>query len=246
MERLAKVGFTQSVTYFTWRNTKWELVEYFRELSAPEHVDYFRPNVWPNTPDILHETLQHGTRSTFISRFLLAAGLSAAYGIYGPVFELQERTARSAGSEEYLDSEKYQVRHWDLDRADSLRHLIGRVNAIRRAHPALQRDDTLTFHDVENDMILGWSKRATAPDGTDDVVLCFVSIDGIHRQSAWTQLDLHALGVPYDADFEVQDQLTGARYRWHGARNYIELDPATVPAHMFTIRTSPAPAGAST
>ena len=162
MERLAKIGFTQSYTYFTWRNEKWEIEEYFRELSDPAHLDYFRPNVWPNTPDILHETLQEGTRATFIVRFLLAAGLSANYGIYGPVFELQERTAREAGSEEYLDSEKYEVRHWDLDRPDSLRHLIGLVNAVRRAHPALQRDDTLRFHGVDNDRIVCWSKRGDA------------------------------------------------------------------------------------
>ena len=171
MELLAKIGFTQSYTYFTWRNVKWEIEEYFRELSDPAHLDYFRPNVWPNTPDILHETLQYGSRSTFIARLLLAAGLSANYGIYGPVFELQVRTAREAGSEEYLDSEKYEIKHWDLDRDDSLRHLIGRVNAIRREHPALQRDDTLRFHHIDNDMIVCWSKTAARDDGTNDVVL---------------------------------------------------------------------------
>jgi starch synthase (maltosyl-transferring) len=236
MERLAKLGFTQSYTYFTWRNEKWDLTEYFAELSDPTHLDYFRPNVWPNTPDILHASLQQGTRATFITRFLLAAGLSANYGIYGPVFELQERTAREAGSEEYLDSEKYEVRHWDLERPDSLRHLIGRMNSIRRAHPALRRDDTLRFQGVENDMIIGWSKRTVLPDGEDDVVLFLVNLDPVHAQSAWTALDLDALGLAFDADFEVHDLLTDARYSWHGARNFVELDPATVPAHVFSVR----------
>jgi starch synthase (maltosyl-transferring) len=235
MERLAKLGFTQSYTYFTWRTAKWELVEYFRELTEPDHLDYFRPNVWPNTPDILHESLQQGTRATFITRLLLAAGLAASYGIYGPVFELQERTAREQGSEEYLDSEKYQVKHWDLDRPDSLRHLIGLVNGIRRAHPALQRDDTLTFHGVDNDMIIGWSKQAPATGGADDVVLFVVNLDPVHTQSGWTALDLDALGLAPDSEFEVRDLLTEARYTWRGPHNFVQLDPATVPAHVFTI-----------
>ncbi|MGH8977772.1 MAG: alpha-amylase family glycosyl hydrolase, partial [Acidimicrobiia bacterium] len=233
MERLAKVGFTQSYTYFTWRNAKWEIVDYFQELTDRNHLDYFRPNVWPNTPDILHATLQSGTRATFIARFLLAAGLAAAYGIYGPVFELQERTAREADSEEYLHSEKYEIRHWDLDRPDSLRHLIGLVNRIRRAHPALQRDDTLRFHTVDNDMILAWSKRATLPDGTEDALLFVVNLDPVHTQSGWTSLDLDALGLAHDTEFEVRDLLTEARYAWKSAHNFVQLDPATVPAHVF-------------
>jgi starch synthase (maltosyl-transferring) len=243
MERLAKIGFTQSYTYFTWRNEKWELEEYFRELTAPEHLDYFRPNVWPNTPDILHATLQEGTRATFIARFLLAAGLSANYGIYGPVYELQERTAREAGSEEYLDSEKYEIRHWNLDRPDSLRHLIRRVNAIRREHPALQRDDTLRFHGVDNDMIVCWSKRTPNPDSADgpgdagdgDVVLFVVNLDPMHVQSGWTALDLGALGVGDGDHFAVHDLLTDARYHWQGPNNFVALDPATVPAHVLAV-----------
>jgi starch synthase (maltosyl-transferring) len=237
MELLAKIGFTQSYTYFTWRNVKWEIEEYFRELSDPAHLDYFRPNVWPNTPDILHETLQYGSRSTFIARLLLAAGLSANYGIYGPVFELQVRTAREAGSEEYLDSEKYEIKHWDLDRDDSLRHLIGRVNAIRREHPALQRDDTLRFHHIDNDMIVCWSKTATRDDGTNDVVLLAVNLDSSNVQSGWTALDLTALGLGDDESFTVHDLLTDARYDWSGRNNFVQLDPATVPAHVFAVRT---------
>jgi starch synthase (maltosyl-transferring) len=199
--------------------------------------------VWPNTPDILHATLQQGTRATFIARFLLAAGLAAAYGIYGPVFELQEHTAREDNNEEYLRSEKYAIRHWDLDRPDSLRHLIGLVNRIRRAHPALQRDDTLRFHTVDNDMIVAWSKRATLPAGTDDTLLFIVNLDPVHPQSGWTNLDLDALGFSHDIEFEVRDLLTEARYAWKSAHNFVQLDPATVPAHVFTLEPRPAGAG---
>jgi starch synthase (maltosyl-transferring) len=239
MERLAKLGFSQSYTYFTWRNAKWELTEYFTELTNPDHLDFFRPNVWPNTPDILHASLQQGTRATFITRFLLAAGLSASYGIYGPVFELQERTAREANSEEYLDSEKYEIRHWDLERPDSLRHLIGLVNGIRRAHPALQRDDTLQFQGFDNDMVLCWSKRAVLPDGREDVLLFVVNLDPVHTQSGWTALDLAALGLEWDSEFEVHDLLTDTRYSWQGANNFVQLDPATVPAHVLAVRQHP-------
>jgi starch synthase (maltosyl-transferring) len=230
MERLAKVGFTQSYTYFTWRNSKYEIVEYFRELNEPDHRDYFRPNVWPNTPDILHASLQQGDRATFLARFVLAAGLSANYGIYGPAFELQEHVAREPGSEEYRDSEKYQVRHWDLERTDSLRHFIARVNAIRRAHPALQRDGGLHFHDVDNDALLCWSKRAG-----DDVVLVAVSIDPHHVQSGWVTLAAEPLGVDDGEHFTVVDLLTGARYPWHQGANFVRLDPAAVPAHIFSV-----------
>jgi hypothetical protein len=138
MKGLAKLGFSQSYTYFTWRTTKQELTEYFEELAHGPGRHYFRPNVWPNTPDILHEQLQQGGRAMFIARLVLAAGLAANYGVYGPAYELQEHLPREPGSEEYLDSEKYQLRHWDLERADSLAWLMKRLNAIRRAHAALQ------------------------------------------------------------------------------------------------------------
>jgi starch synthase (maltosyl-transferring) len=235
MEQLAKIGFTQSYTYFTWRNTKHELVEYFTELTTPPLSDYFRPNVWPNTPDILHETLQHGTRGTFIARAVLAAGLSAVYGVYGPAFELQERTPREPGSEEYLDSEKYQVRHWDIDRPDSLRFFLARLNEIRRAHPALQRNDTLRFHDIDNGQLLCWSKSTPT-----DHLLIIVNLDPVTTQGGFTALDLSCLGVGWDEPFVVRDLLTGASYDWHGPYNFVQLDPASVPAHVFAIeRTNP-------
>ena len=145
MHRLAKLGFTQSYTYFTWRNTKRELTEYFTELAQGPGREYFRPNVWPNTPDILHELLQSGLRSVFAARLVLAATLAANYGIYGPTYELMESTPREPGSEEYRDSEKYQLRHWSLDRPDSLWSLIVRINRIRRDNRALQSDCTLRF-----------------------------------------------------------------------------------------------------
>ncbi len=233
MERLAKVGFTQSYTYFTWRNTKHELIEYFTELTQPPLIEFFRPNVWPNTPDILHATLQRGSRGTFLARAVLAACLSANYGVYGPAFELMERAPREEGSEEYLDSEKYQVRHWDVDRPDSLRHFLARLNEIRRAHTALQRNDTLRFHGIDNDQLLCWSKRAS--DG-DDVVLCVVNLDPWNSQAGWTALDLGELGVPDDAPFVLHDLLTDAQYDWRGPHNFVELDPRSVPAHVFTIR----------
>jgi starch synthase (maltosyl-transferring) len=176
--------------------------------------------------------LQEGSRATFIARLLLAAGLSANYGIYGPLFELQVRTAREVGSEEYLDSEKYEIKHWDLERRDSLRHLIGLVNRVRREHPALQRDDTLQFHAIDNDMIVCWSKHDPA---TGDVVLFVVNLDPVHAQSGWTALDLDVLGVRGDEPFTVRDLLTDSQYEWNGHHNFVRLDPATVPAHVFAI-----------
>ncbi len=233
MHRLAKLGFTQSYTYFTWRETKYELVEYFEELAHGPGRDYFRPNVWLNTPDILPQHLQTTARSTFLARLLLAAGLSASYGFYGPPFELMEHEPRERGSEEYLHSEKYEVRHWDLDAPHSLAPFIGHLNRIRRGHRALQRNDTLRFHSIDNDQIVVWSKSDSA---SDDVVLAFVSLDPAYVQSGWTALDLGALGMSQsDEPFGVRDLLTGASYTWRGSRNFVRLDPTTVPGHLFEI-----------
>ncbi|HUO84450.1 MAG TPA: alpha-1,4-glucan--maltose-1-phosphate maltosyltransferase, partial [Thermoanaerobaculia bacterium] len=154
MSYLAKAGFTQSYTYFTWRNTSWELREYMLELTRTKLKEFFRPNFWPNTPDILHEYLQHGGRGAFMSRISLAATLTASYGIYGPAFELLDHQPREPGSEEYLHSEKYQLREWDLDHPDSLREFIARINRIRRENRALQSNENLEFHRSENDQIL--------------------------------------------------------------------------------------------
>src|SRR6185295_11079711 len=168
MHRLAKLGFTQSYTYFTWRNTKAELTEYFTELALSPSREYFRPNAWPNTPDILHATLQRGGRPAFIARLTLAATLAANYGIYGPAFELMEHAPREPGSEEYLSSEKYEIRNWVLDRHESLRDTIARVNRIRRENPALQADWRLVFHSIDNDQLICYSK--STPDRSNVIL----------------------------------------------------------------------------
>ncbi len=223
MHKLAKIGFTQSYTYFTWRNSKQELIEYFTELTQHPSREYFRPNVWPNTPDILHETLQHGGRPAFIVRVVLAATLAASYGLYGPAYELLEHLPREPGSEEYLNSEKYEVKQWDRDRPDSLKELIGRLNRVRRENAALQSDWSLRFHPVDNPHLLAYSKRAGA-----NIILAIVNLDFHNPQSGWVELDI-------DGSFEVHDLLSGGRYTWSRGRNFVELNPHTLPAHVFQV-----------
>ena len=233
MHRLAKLGFTQSYTYFTWRTTKHELVEYFTELSTGPGRDYFRPNVWPNTPDILQEALQTGLRSVFAARLILAATLSANYGIYGPAYELMESAAREPGSEEYRDSEKYQLRHWDFDRPDSLWPLIARVNRIRRDNSALQSDRELAFCPIDNEQLIAYLKHDR---GTGNIVLTVVNLDPHNTQSGWISLDLEKLGLAADQPYQVHDLLSDQRYQWRGPRNFVMLDPQRIPAHVFRIR----------
>jgi starch synthase (maltosyl-transferring) len=233
MYRLAELGFTQSYTYFAWRNAKWELTQYFTELTHTEVREYFRPNLWPNTPDILTEHLQFGGRPAFMERLVLAATLGASYGIYGPAFELCENRPLKPGSEEYLNSEKYEIRSWDIGRADSLRELIARVNLIRRENPALQRDQGLSFHHVDNEQLIAYSK-CTAD--LSNVLLMVVNLDPYHTQSGWVELPLEELQIDPHQPYEVHDLLTGARYGWNGPRNYIELSPQKLPAHIFSLR----------
>ena len=233
MHRLAKLGFTQSYTYFAWRNTKQELTEYFTELTASESREYFRPNVWPNTPDILTEYLQFGGRPAFMARLVLAATLAANYGIYGPAFELCENKPRHPGSEEYLDSEKYEIKARDLDRPDNLKDFIARVNAARRDNAALHEDWNLHFHAVDNDELICYSK---ATEDRSCVILVVVNLDAYHVQSGWVDLSLEALGVDREHPYQVHDLLSGARYLWHGSRNYVELNPQICPAHLFRVR----------
>jgi starch synthase (maltosyl-transferring) len=233
MARLAKLGFTQSYTYFTWRNTKWELTQYFTELTQTELREYFRPNVWPNTPDILNEYLQHGGRPAFMLRLVLAATLAATYGIYGPAYELLENRPREPGSEEYLDSEKYQIRVWPVDRPDSLRDFIARVNRIRRENPALHADDSLRFHDVDNETLLCYSKRT--PDNSN-IILVVVNVDPHHTQSGWVRVPLAEFGLEPNQPFQAHDLLTDARYFWSNEYNYVQLNPHSSPAHVLRIR----------
>jgi starch synthase (maltosyl-transferring) len=233
MYRLAQLGFTQSYTYFTWRNTKDELTAYFETLADHPVREFFWPSLWPNTPDILTEYLQAGGRPAFVVRLILAATLGANYGIYGPAYEQQIAAPLELGREEYLDSEKYQLHTWDTGRPDSLKDLIARVNRIRRENPALQQDHRLAFLPIDNAQMIAFSK--TAADGAN-VVVVVANLDTHHTQSGWLELPLADLGLDAERPFQAHDQLSGARYLWHGWRNYVELDPRVMPVHIFAIR----------
>ena len=231
MYRLAKIGFTHSYTYFTWRTTKEELTEYLEELTQTKVAEFFRPNFWPNTPDILHESLQKGGRAAFLNRFVLAATLTANYGIYGPAFELCENTPVKPGSEEYLNSEKYQLRHWDIKRPQNLQTLIARVNQIRRTHPALHSNRRLHFHPTDQPFLLCYSKTDAEKK---DAVLMVVNLHTEYTQIGWVELDLQALGVSNQQPFDVHDLLTDTHYMWRGTRNFIQLEPGR--SHIFHVR----------
>jgi len=232
MHYLAKVGFSQSYTYFTWRNTKAELTDYLTELAHAEVHEYMRPNLFANTPDILHEYLQIGGRPAFQIRFVLAATLGASYGIYGPPFELCEFRALP-GTEDYENGEKYEIRHWDVEREDSLRAFITRVNEIRRENPAFRSNDRLRFCPVDNDRLIAYVK--TTPDQSNQV-LVVVTLDPHNPQSGWVDVPLDELGLDPQQPFQVHDQLSDARFLWSGPRSYVALDANVVPAHIFRIR----------
>ena len=269
MYRLAKIGYQQSYTYFAWRYSKWDFETYLTELTTPPVRHFFRPNFWPNTPDILTEQLQTGGRPVFMQRLVLAATLSPSYGIYGPAFELIEARPREPGSEEYLDSEKYQLRDWNLDAPHSLRDFITRVNRIRRENAALQSNDALRFVRIDNDMLLGYVKTAAVavppreaePDEPRDaasattaaerarapvdphhdavrgrnIILTIVNLDAHNPHAGWVWVPLEELGIDPEEPYQVHDLLGGGRYQWRGHRNYIELNPHIVPAHVFRI-----------
>jgi len=232
MYRLAKLGFSQSYTYFPWRNGKHEITQYLTELTQTPVREFFRPNQWPNTPDILTEFLQMGGRPAFVTRLLLAATLGANYGIYGPAFELQENQPVRHGSEEYLNSEKYEIRHWDLQRPDSLRDLIARVNGIRNKNSALQNDWSLKFHASDNDQLICYSKES---DDRSNLLVIVVNLDPHYTQSGHVTLPLEQLEIPTDRPYEAEDLLTGERYLWQGARNYVELNPSRISGHILRI-----------
>ncbi len=232
MHRLAKLGFTQSYSYFAWRNSKWELTDYFRELTESPAREYFRPNLWPNTPDILTEYLQKGGRAAFAARAVLAGTLGASWGIYGPAFELGECLPREPGSEEYLNSEKYEIKSWAWDRADSLRGLIARINRARRENKALQRNDGLVFHTVNNDELICYSKLSADKKNR---VLVVVNLDPRRQQAGSISLDLPALGIDPSRPYQLRDQLSDADYPWTGPSNTVELDPSVSAAHLFVV-----------
>jgi starch synthase (maltosyl-transferring) len=230
MRYLAKAGFTQSYTYFTWRNTAPELREYLTELTTTDVREYMRPNFFTNTPDILHAYLQHGGRPAFAVRLILAATLAASYGIYSG-FELFENVAVRPGSEEYLHSEKYEFKPRDWNQAGSLNELIARINQIRRDHPALQYNSTLAFHPADNANFLWYSKSAG-----EDRVFVVVNTDPTWMQHGHLELPIADLGLAADSVYDVEDLLDGARYSWRGAHNYVKLDPAERVAHVFVVR----------
>jgi starch synthase (maltosyl-transferring) len=228
MHELGKIGFTQSYTYFTWRTGKAEVQDYARELI--EASAYMRPNFFVNTPDILHASLQYGGPPIFKIRAVLAALLSPTYGVYAG-YELYEHVAVTPGSEEYLDSEKYQLRPRDWSRPESsLAPYLTMLNRLRREHPAMQWMDNLTFHPVDSSDVLAWSKRSG-----DDVVLVVLNLDPHGARDATVSLDLTALGADWDERLEVTDQVTGKSYDW-GVQNYVRLDPFDEPAHIFAVR----------
>jgi len=233
MQRLAKLGFTQSYTYFAWRNLRRELIEYMTELTTSPVRDFFRPNFWPNTPDILTDVLQQGGRPAFIARLVLASTMSSSYGIYGPVFELMEREAREPGSEEYLHSEKYEIRRWDVCRTGSLHEVIAVVNRARRENPALQSNRNFRAQATDNDQIIAYSKRT---DDNSNIVLTIVNLDHRYTQSGWLDVGLDDWGIAPDEPYQVHDLLTDSRYTWQGARNFIKLNPNVMPAHVFVVR----------
>ena len=232
MSQLAKAGFTQSYTYFTWRNTKREIIEYVSELAHDQAKEYFRPNFWPNTPDILPEHLQHGGRPVFMTRLVLAATLSSSYGIYGPPFELCVGEAVQ-GKEEYLDSEKYELRAWDWDKPGNLKDFIARVNRIRRENPALQTTWNVQFCETNNDYILSYGK---VTDDTSDIILVVVNLDPCHVQSGWVKVPIAAFGISGEQPYLAHDLLSDDKYIWQGESNYVELNPHMAPAYIFRIR----------
>ncbi len=232
MHYLAKLGFDQSYTYYTWRDTKDELIGYFNELAHDPSNIYFRPNIWPNTPDILAKSLQRGGRPAFLARLVMAGGISSNYGIYGPAFELLHSTPVQSGSEEYRNSEKYEVKHYNLSQEDSLAPVIKALNKARKTHRALQNMSSLKFHKTENSNIICWSKTDAA---TDDIVIGIVNIDPASAQSGFVELDLSDMALQPDAQYSVHDLLDDCTYEWKGAKNFVILDPSVRSAHLFEV-----------
>ncbi len=233
MNRLGKLGFSQSYTYFAWRYSKQDFIEYLETLTKTEAHDFYRPNFWPNTPDILTEQMQHGGRPIFVSRVILAATLAANYGIYGPAYELCEDVAVKPGSEEYLDSEKYEIRQRNLNADHSLRELLSVLNNIRRQNVSLQTNERLRFHHTDNDQLLAYSKRT---EDRSNMLLTVVNLDPHATQHGFVTLSLDEFGLHEGSTYQVCDLLTGQSYTWHGARNFVQLNPHTVPAHILQVR----------
>jgi starch synthase (maltosyl-transferring) len=233
MERLAKAGFNQSYTYFTWRNTKKEIEEYVTELTKTEMRYYFRPNFWPNTPDILPPALIQGGENAHIMRLILAATLSSNYGVYGPVYEFGINEPHGA-KEEYVDNEKYEIRHWDWEKYTRIREIMIRINQIRKDNEALQTTWNTEFSSTNNDQIMCYTK---ADLKSDNRLIIVVNLDVYNTQSTYVSVPLASLGLFPDTSFKVRDLLSGNVYTWQGEWQYVELNPYQMPAHIFRIES---------
>ena len=231
MNELAKQGFTQSYTYFTWRNSKAELIQYVTELTQSEQKEYFRPNFWPNTPDINPYALQGANESTYLQKYFLAATLSSSVGIYGPVFEHMISDA-IPGKEEYLDSEKYQIRHWDWEKENKITMLITKINNIRKEQTSLQQTNNVQFCDTDNDQVIAYYKF---DDTKENETLMICSLDAYYAKQAWVKIPLQSLGIIEGQSFTVTDLITGNSYIWNREWNFIEIHPS-LPFHLFKIQ----------
>ncbi|MGE5498395.1 MAG: alpha-1,4-glucan--maltose-1-phosphate maltosyltransferase [Syntrophothermus sp.] len=231
MYRLAKAGFTQSYTYFTWRNTKDEFKEYLNELTKREAREFYRPNFWTNTPDILPENLQFGGRAAFITRFILAATLCSNYGIYGPSYEVCNNTGIE-DKEEYLNSEKYEIKHWDRDKPGNIKDVIKKVNKIRKENAALQTTFNIEFYDSDNRYLLCYGKIS---DDKSNIIVVVVNLNFFHKQFRSIKIPIKKLGIPEKHSYLVHELLTDKKLMWQGSENFVELDPENSPASIFKI-----------
>jgi starch synthase (maltosyl-transferring) len=231
MDRLAKAGFNQSYTYFTWRNSREEFIKYLHELTRTERREYYRPNFWPNTPDILPISLQYKNEAAFIARLVMAATLSSNFGIYGPVFEFGLNVPHPL-REEYIDNEKYEIKHWDWQNMNRLRELMAAVNRIRKENPALQTTWNIHFAESHNDQLLCYGKT---DDEKENRIIVAVNLDSGNTQSGWIKIPIRELGISSDKTFNVLDLITGNQYKWNGEWNYVELNPFILPVHIFKV-----------
>ena len=231
MDRLGKIGFTQSYTYFTWRNSRQEFVQYLHELTRTSRREFFRPNFWPNTPDILPESLQYKPESAFVARLIMAATLSSSYGIYGPVFELGYNIPHPK-REEYIDNEKYELKNYDWHSMTRMRRLIALVNSIRKKNPALQTTWNIYFAEAQNDRLLCYGKT---DDDKHNRIFVAVNMDPDHTQGSWIKVPLKEMGISDEKTYYMHDLLTGQRFNWNGEWNYVELNPLIFPAHIFRV-----------
>jgi starch synthase (maltosyl-transferring) len=231
MEWLAKIGFNQSYTYFTWRNTRHEIEQYMQELTRTEMRDYFRPNFWPNTPDILHEYLVKGGEPAHVIRLVLAATLSSSYGIYGPVYEFSINDPHP-GKEEYTHNEKYEIKNWDWNKVTRVSEVIMFINRIRRDNPALQTPWNIEFCEGDNQQIISYLRW---DDDFTNTILVVVNLDFTQVQSGYIKVPLWRLNLPHNLTFTAHDLLNNVRYSWEGEWNFVELYPQKMPVHVFAL-----------